>query len=100
MGRGLGPKERLRRQIRQRHSQATPTTPKPTFPTANKTLAMRLLEREFGQPIQQLITGPSLQRIAQHLGIHESTVIKWRKRLGIDGATEPREVPTMETHLP
>jgi hypothetical protein len=49
----------------------------------NKTLAMRLLEREFGDSIENLLLFGDLAATARYLGIDKSTVSKWRLRLGL-----------------
>ena len=52
-------------------------------PTTNTTLAMRLLEEQYGVPIKSLIEHGSIKEVAEFLGLEESTVSKWRLRLGL-----------------
>lgn len=55
---------------------------------STKTLAMRLLEREFETQIEDLLTKhEGLAATARYLGIDPSTVSKWRLKLGL---REPR----------
>jgi len=64
--------------------------PKEVKSNGNKTLAMRLIEREFDTPIEKLLEVPlygNLTPIAERLGISVSTVCKWRLKLGL---REPR----------
>ena len=49
----------------------------------NKTLAMRLIEARLGKLIEELLSEGSLKEVAELLGIKESTVSKWRLRLGL-----------------
>ncbi|KKL52720.1 hypothetical protein LCGC14_2282670 [marine sediment metagenome] len=49
----------------------------------NKTLAMRLIEARHGRLIEDLLSEGSLKECADLLGIKESTVSKWRLRLGL-----------------
>ncbi len=49
----------------------------------NKTLAMRLIEARLGRLIEELLIMGSLQEVSVLLGIKESTVSKWRLRLGL-----------------
>jgi len=55
--------------------------PAPADP--NKTLAMRLLEAQFGVSIEELLQYGTLAETGKHLGIDESTVSKWRLALGL-----------------
>lgn len=59
---------------------------KPEIPDEDKTKLMLLIEKRTGQPIEWSITPqvalPSPQ-MAAWLGISESLLSKWRKRLGI-----------------
>lgn len=48
-----------------------------------KTLAMRLIESQLGLPIEVLLLEGKEANIAERLGIHESTVSKWRLKLGL-----------------
>ena len=58
-------------------------TPKP------KTWAMRLVEEQAGQPIEELIRrqyveqGMTLAAVAAGLGLHEATLSRWMHDLGI-----------------
>lgn len=59
---------------------------------SRKTLAMRLIERQFSTPdnpvmIEDLLLFGDLAATARHLGISISTVSVWRLRLGL---REPR----------
>ena len=47
------------------------------------TLAMRLLEEQYGTSIESLIRYGTIKEVAEFLGIKESTVSKWRLRLGL-----------------
>ncbi len=49
----------------------------------NKTLAMRLIEARLGVQIEELLSEGSLKEVALLLGVKESTVSKWRLRLGL-----------------
>lgn len=49
----------------------------------NKTLAMRLMEARFGTPMETLLQSGNLIEVAEFLGIDQSTVSKWRLRLGL-----------------
>lgn len=49
----------------------------------NKTLAMRLIEARLGLQIEDLLSEGSLKEVALLLGVKESTVSKWRLRLGL-----------------
>lgn len=49
----------------------------------NKTLAMRLIEARLGRLIEDLLAEGSLKEAAVLLGVKESTVSKWRLRLGL-----------------
>ena len=49
----------------------------------NKTLAMRLIEARLDRLIEELLMEGSLQEVSLLLGIKESTVSKWRLRLGL-----------------
>lgn len=48
-----------------------------------KTLAMRLIESQLGLPIEVLLLDGKEADIAERLGIHHSTVSRWRLRLGL-----------------
>lgn len=49
-----------------------------------KTLAMRMVESHFGEPIEQLLsTGKKGVDIARLLTLSPSTVARWRQRLGL-----------------
>ncbi len=52
-------------------------------PDGRKTLAMRLLERQFESSIEVLLMKDSLKGVARMLGISEATVSVWRLRLGL-----------------
>jgi len=61
-----------------------PLEPAPEFPSdTHKTLAMKLVERRFGVPIEELLVEGMLQEVGTLLGIDQSTVSKWRKLLGL-----------------
>ena len=49
----------------------------------NKTLAMRLIEARLGVMIEELLSEGSLKEVALLIGVKESTVSKWRLRLGL-----------------
>lgn len=49
----------------------------------NKTLAMRLIEAQFGTSIEVLIADGKERDVADRLGLHPSTISKWRLRLGL-----------------
>ncbi len=49
----------------------------------NKTLAMRLIEARLGRLIEELLSEGSLKEVAKLIGVKESTVSKWRLRLGL-----------------
>ncbi|KKM82281.1 hypothetical protein LCGC14_1321120 [marine sediment metagenome] len=71
--------------ILKRRLKVVPRTDEPVEVNHNKTLAMRLLENQFGQTIEYLLDEEqgSLKEVAKTLGIDESTVSKWRLRLGM-----------------
>jgi len=81
-------KERLRRQILERHGLVRAgqghleSEPRPP-PNSHKTLAMRLLEQQFKRPIEELLMEGSLEEVGKRLSIHFSTVSHWRERLGL-----------------
>lgn len=86
MGRGKGIKARVQEAVLKEKglepSSSGSLQPKP-IPIANKTLAMRLLEIQFGEDIDALIKDGTIADVADYLGIEESTVSKWRLRLGL-----------------
>ena len=85
---GIHFKERIRRQVLKNRGLVRTgkghLEPMPTEPVdPNKTLAMRLIEARLGVMIEELLAEGSLKEVALLLGISESTVSKWRLRLGI-----------------
>ena len=49
-----------------------------------KTLSMRLLEAYFERPLEEIIReAPSDARLARELGVHPTTLSRWRNRLGL-----------------
>ncbi len=81
-------KERVRRRIlkerglvRTGQGHLAPETKEPDDP--NKTLAMRLIEARLGEPIEELLMRGSIKQVGEELGIDETTVSKWRLRLGL-----------------
>ncbi len=81
-------KERIRRKvlkdrglIRIGKGHLEPMPDEPVDP--NKTLAMRLIEARLGKLIEELLSEGSLKEVAVLLGVKESTVSKWRLRLGL-----------------
>lgn len=81
-------KERVRREVlrkrglvRAGHGRLESAPDEPTDP--NKTLAMRLIEARLGVPIEESLMAGSLEEVAKLLGINETTVSKWRLRLGL-----------------
>jgi hypothetical protein len=85
---GVHYKERIRRKvlkdrglIRTGQGHLEPMPDEPNDP--NKTLAMRLIEARLGRLIEDLLAEGSLKEVALLLGIKESTVSKWRLRLGL-----------------
>ena len=85
---GIRFKERVRRKvlkdrglIRTGQGHLEPASTEPGDP--NKTLAMRLIEDRLGVMIEDLLSEGSLKEVAVLLGIKESTVSKWRLRLGL-----------------
>ena len=87
--RGVGYKERIRKQVLknrglvrtgQGHLEPMPDSPDGD---PNKTLAMRLIEARLGVQIEELLSEGSLKEVAVLLGVKESTVSKWRLRLGL-----------------
>lgn len=80
--------ERIRRKIlkdrgltRAGQGHLEPQPAEPDDP--NKTLAMRLIEARLGVMIEELLSEGSLKEVAVLLGVKESTVSKWRLRLGL-----------------
>lgn len=59
---------------------ANPATPE----RKGVTYAMKLLEKEYGMPIEQLID-PKLgnNKVARRLGVDPATVSRWRYKLGL-----------------
>ena len=86
MGRGKGIKARVQESVLKRKglepSPSGSLRPKP-IPIADKTLTMRLLEIQFGEDIDVLIKDGTIADVADYVGIEESTVSKWRLRLGL-----------------
>jgi len=85
---GIHLKEKTRRKllrdrglIRAGQGHLAPVPEAPLDP--NKTLAMRLIEARLGRLIEDLLMEGSLKEVAVLLGIKESTVSKWRLRLGL-----------------
>ena len=85
---GIRFKERVRRKllkdrglVRVGKGHLEPMPDEPEDP--NKTLAMRLIEARLGRLIEDLLMEGSLKEVADLLGIKESTVSKWRLRLGL-----------------
>lgn len=81
-------KERVRRKllkdrglVRAGKGHLEPMPDEPVDP--NKTLAMRLIEARLDRLIEDLLMEGSLKEVALLLGIKESTVSKWRLRLGL-----------------
>lgn len=81
-------KEKIRRKVLKDHGliragqgHLEPTPDEPVDP--NKTLAMRLIEARLDRLIEDLLMEGSLKEVALLLGIKESTVSKWRLRLGL-----------------
>lgn len=48
-----------------------------------KTLIMTLLEDKHGLPMETLLIAGTLEEVGDTLGVDQSTVSKWRKRLGL-----------------
>ena len=80
-------KERLRRKVLEQrglerkgqgHLDKVVTPPDP-----RKTLLMRLLELQFGSPIEELLVEGNLEQVGEKLQIHFTTVSHWRERLGL-----------------
>ncbi len=85
---GIHFKERVRRKllkdrglIRVGKGHLEPMPDEPDDP--NKTLAMRLIEARLGIVIEELLSEGSLKEVALLIGVKESTVSKWRLRLGL-----------------
>ncbi len=85
---GIGLKRKVQNKIlkdrglkRKGEGKLEPMPDEPVDP--NKTLAMRLIEARLGRLIEDLLMEGSLQEVAVLLGIKESTVSKWRLRLGL-----------------
>ncbi len=81
-------KEKIRRKllkdrglVRAGKGHLEPMPDEPEDP--NKTLAMRLIEARLGILIEELLSEGSLKEVAVLLGVKESTVSKWRLRLGL-----------------
>lgn len=56
------------------------------IPDRDKTLAMKLLEKQFSMPIELLLNPDApIDKVARRLGIDRSTVSVWRLRLGLRG---------------
>jgi hypothetical protein len=84
-------RKKARDAMMRRHGvEPAPPPPKPQFSVANKTLAMRLLERQHGEDIIELLKPrkgeKDLYAVGKRLGINYTTVCKWRKRLGYEAA--------------
>jgi hypothetical protein len=82
-----GFKERTRRTILKRHGQARTgyghIEDRRVSTDPRKTLTMRLLEDKFDLPMEQILMEGDLKEVGDRLGIHISTVSKWRLRLGL-----------------
>jgi len=85
---GIRFKERVRRKllkdrglVRVGKGHLEPMPDEPEDP--NKTLAMRLIEARLGIMIEELLSEGSLKEVALLIGVKESTVSKWRLRLGL-----------------
>ncbi len=85
---GIQYKERVRRSVLKKRGlvrvgkgHLEPMPDEPIDP--NKTLAMRLIEARLDRLIEDLLMEGSLKEVADLLGIKESTVSKWRLRLGL-----------------
>ncbi len=81
-------KERIRRKIlkdrglvRTGKGHLEPAPDEPADP--NKTLAMRLIEARLDRLMEDLLMEGSLKEVGLLLGVKESTVSKWRLRLGL-----------------
>lgn len=88
MGRGPGIKRKLQDEILKRRglertSKGGLGPPQPPPPDDSKTLAMRLIEQQHGRPLEELLLDGSLEEVGATLGIDQSTVSKWRLRLGL-----------------
>ena len=55
----------------------------PAGEDAHKTDKMRLIERELGVPIEQLIEEGTIYEVAKRLGVHPTTIYHWRARFGM-----------------
>lgn len=51
------------------------------FADGRKTAAMRLLELQTGKTIEVLLAKGTLRQLARRLGVHHTTILKWRRRL-------------------
>ncbi len=85
---GIHFKEKIRRKllkdrglVRTGKGHLEPMPDEPDDP--NKTLAMRLIEARLGVVIEELLSEGSLKEVAVLTGVKESTVSKWRLRLGL-----------------
>jgi len=85
-------RERLKRRIANRRGLDLAKKGKlrpvevPTTPSSNnKSLVMRMVEANFGTTIEVLIdqSQGEEQAIAKRLGVSESTISRWRLRLGM-----------------
>lgn len=83
-GRGKGIKGRIQEGILKRREEVGVPVGGELPPTdVNKTLAMRLMEARFNLSIAVLLQQGTLEEVAELLGIDQSTVSKWRLRLGL-----------------
>ena len=69
--------------VSRKHLTPTVIEPPPPDPTGRKSLAMRLVEVRYGRPLEELLDGMKLADAAKMIGASESTICRWRKRLGI-----------------
>lgn len=88
MGRGKSTRAKVQQAIlRERGMELpTPAVSGRTYPKSENpdtTLTMRLLEEQYGTSIESLIRHGTLKEVAKFLGIKESTISKWRLRLGL-----------------
>ena len=62
-----------------------PETPAPIDwdRTGRKSPAMQLVEERYGKPLEELLAKGKLAELAKMLGVHEATICRWRKRLGL-----------------
>ena len=97
MGRSKSIKQRVREDVLRRHGlvpdKGKGLKPKPKRTASlvgvdlnrpeGKTLTMLVLEAQLGEPIEVILESGTLGTLSRELGLHRSTISKWRRQLGL-----------------